>query len=287
MPIISLCFKDHVYLIRYQAIVQIINLFQYDYLKWKSSIFFGFLSTLVDKKDAIRQLGHYAFSHLLPLSEKSMFFEYFTHSLFVYNYFSPPNNEKVADSVKKLIHFSIPGESRRKERLTIYSFLLEHMDVKEKVQAIEFVCDVLTNVAESVYSLNKFTECLIRDCFAILTCEEIKLISLPFENVNEALENSVSQTEIQIRRTILINPVIKVIGNLIRSIENPISDLIRDIILFLKDLMSDFIDDITDILAQDKILLNQLQLEIRKDIEKKHTKIKKKRDLLTGQNKES
>ena len=280
IPIISLCFKDDLFLIRYQTIVHIINLFQTNYLKWKAPIFFGFLSALVDKKKVIRELGHYALTHLLPPSEREMLLEYFTHSIFVFNYFSPPNNEKETDYVKNFIKFSIPGESKRKERLALYSFFLEQMDAKEKVKAIALVCDVLTNVAESVYPLNKFTECLIRDCFAILTHDEIKIINFSIENVNEELENEFNKVEMEVRKTVLVDSVIKTVGSLTSCVKDTKPNLMRDIILFLKDLLSDFIDDIPEILVQDDFLLNQLHLEIRRDTERRRMKIKRKRDLL-------
>lgn len=269
VPLISLCFKDKLYLIRYQTIVLVVNLLQEGYIKWRGPLFFCLLSSLVDKKDTIQELGRYSLSQLLTDKKKNLFSEHFIDSIFVFNFFPPPDNETVAQTVKDLERFSMPGEHRREERMLLYTFLLESMDLKERAYLINSIREILTSIAESVYTLNETTECIIRDCFAILTCKEIRSFNVEqLETIDEAAENEIHKTELSTRRVVIIDPIIPVIVNLKNGITDPESDLMHDIILFLKEFLHDFKDSLRDILAIDKILLRQLELEIKNDAEK-------------------
>lgn len=269
VPLISLCFKDRLYLIRYQTIVLVVNLLQEGYIKWRGPLFFCLLSSLVDKKDTIQELGRYSLSQLLTDKKKNLFSEHFIDSIFVFNSFPPPDNETVSQTVKDLERFSMPGEHRREERMLLYTFLLESMDLKERAYLINSIREILTSIAESVYTLNETTECIIRDCFAILTCKEIRSFNVEqLESIDEAAENEIYKTELSTRRVVIIDPIIPVIVNLKNSISDPESDLMHDIILFLKEFLHDFKDSLRDILAIDKILLRQLELEIKNDAEK-------------------
>jgi len=136
------------------------------------------------------------------------------------------------------------------------------------------------SVAESVYPLGEVTECIVRDCFAILTCKEIRAYNLEqFEDMDEATENEFCKTELDMRRVVVIEPVIPVISNLKNVLTDSESDLYRDIIYFLKELLHDFKDSIRDILAVDKLLLNLVELSLKTDTEKERADKKIEKEL--------
>lgn len=271
VPIISLCFKDKLYLIRYQTILLVVNLLQEGYIKWRGALFFCLISTLVDKKEVIRELGHYSLTQLLQDKKKNLFSEHFVDSIFVFNSFPPPDNETVAQIVKELERFSLKGEGKRAQRLVLYTFLLESMDVKEKAYLVKSICEILTNIAETVYPLNAITECIIRDCFAILNCKELVDIDVErcFEQVEEENhEDLVCETVKNARKIIIVEPVVPVIVSLKNGMTEPNSDLMNDIIIFLKEMLTDYRDSLKELLAIDKILLKQIELEFINDAER-------------------
>lgn len=280
VPLISLCFKDKLYLIRYQTIVLVVNLLQEGYIKWRGPLFFCLLSTLVDKEEAIQELGRYSLSQLLHDKKKNLFSEHFVDSIFVFNFFPPPDNETVAQSVKDLERFSMKGEHRREERMLLYRFLLDSMDIKERAYLINSIREIMLSVAESVYPLNETTECIVRDCFAILTSKEIRSFNLEqFDGIDEAVESEVNKTELNTRRVVIIDPIIPVIISLKNGVTDPESDLMHDIILFLKEFLHDYRDNLKDILVIDKILLRQLELEIRNEVERERVEKRREKDL--------
>lgn len=283
IPLITLCFKDELPLIRYQTVVSVVNLIQNDCIRWQSSLFFGLLCALNDKKEAIRDIAEYSLLTLLPAYRKTLFLDSFVESIFVLNCFSPPNYEQVAQSVRNFQRFSIPGEKGRAERMNLYGFLLKSMGVKEKAFSIKLIAAIFVNIAESVYPLDKTTECIVRDCFAILTTDEIRTNDLELiENIDAETESELRRTELTIRKVILVDTIVPAVIQLKTSIVDPKSDLTRDVILFLKAFLRDFADDIKEILAGDKMLQKQLELELKVDAERERQRISRNRKILEG-----
>lgn len=50
IPVISSCMKDPSLMVRKQALTLLTHLLQEDYVKWKGSLFFRFITTLLDNQ---------------------------------------------------------------------------------------------------------------------------------------------------------------------------------------------------------------------------------------------
>ena len=80
---ISACLRDESLLIRKQTLTLLARLLQEDYVKWRGSLFFRFVSTLVDKE--LCQFGEFCLVHLLLVRQPSVFFQHFVECIFHFN----------------------------------------------------------------------------------------------------------------------------------------------------------------------------------------------------------
>ncbi|XP_035231577.1 LOW QUALITY PROTEIN: condensin-2 complex subunit D3-like, partial [Stegodyphus dumicola] len=292
IQILSLCFKDKLYLVRCQTIALLVNLFQEDYIKWKGSLFVCILSAIIDKYKTIQELGRYCLCQLLQSKKKSIFSEHFVESIFVLNNYAPPDNEALAQTVTTLKQFALKGDKNSETRLLLYKFMLDNMFVAGRALLVNQLCEeILSSVAEAVYPLIDTTESMVKDCFMILnskeirfdenTIEEIKAIT---EDADEPDEEGAAKTELQTRRVIIIDPIIPVIISLKNCVMHAKSELISDLILFLRDLLRDYKTEISSILAADKMLERQVQIELKNEMmhmekESKDTKKDAEKDM--------
>lgn len=80
---ISACLRDESLLVRKQTLTLLARLLQEDYVKWRGSLFFRFVSTLVDKE--LCQFGEFCLVHLLLTRQPTVFFHHFVECIFHFN----------------------------------------------------------------------------------------------------------------------------------------------------------------------------------------------------------
>lgn len=80
---ISSCLKDESLLVRKQTLTLLARLLQEDYIKWKGSLFFHFVSTLID--EGIIRFSEFCLVHLLQVKHPAMFYHHFVESIFFFN----------------------------------------------------------------------------------------------------------------------------------------------------------------------------------------------------------
>ena len=81
--VISSCLKDESLLVRKQTLILLSRLLQEDYIKWKGSLFFHFVSCLVD--EGLSRFAEFCLVHLLQVRYPAMFYQHFVESIFFFN----------------------------------------------------------------------------------------------------------------------------------------------------------------------------------------------------------
>ncbi|GIY98922.1 condensin-2 complex subunit D3 [Caerostris extrusa] len=283
LPLITICFKDTQYIIRYQTITSVVSLLQEDFIKCDKTLLYPLLFTITDKDDTIHELGKYSLCNLIYEKNKNIFFENFINSIFVFNNFPPHDNGNIADIVKKNKQYSLRGEEGKEKRMQVYTFMLSNIDPTFCGTLIDEMLGVLSSIAECVYPLNEVTESIVRDCLGILSSQEIRAIDT--ENVvyevEESEEEPIVSTELEIRKLTLVEPVIPVMISLKNRVfgNRKRSTLFHDIIIFLKDILADFRDDVEKFLAGDKMLKMQVLYEFKKEKVEEEATIRRKKEM--------
>lgn len=80
---ISSCLKDECLLVRKQTLTLLARLLQEDYIKWKGSLFFHFVSSLVDME--LNKFAEFCLVHLLHVRHPGMFYQHFVECVFFFN----------------------------------------------------------------------------------------------------------------------------------------------------------------------------------------------------------
>ena len=88
---ISMCLKDSSLLIRKQTITLLSQLLQQDYIKWKGSLFFHFIATLVDEE--VRELTEFCMLHLFLIRNPTIFYVHFVECVFHFNDYRKHNGK--------------------------------------------------------------------------------------------------------------------------------------------------------------------------------------------------
>ena len=112
---------------------------QEDYIKWKGSLFFRFVSTLVDGE--LRSLSEFCLVHLLLARQPRIFFLHFVECIFHFNCYRSHrvyNQFKQSDAERE--RFSLAGSRKSDDRKEIYRFLLSHMTDEQRFQLAAKLC---------------------------------------------------------------------------------------------------------------------------------------------------
>ncbi|GIY94750.1 condensin-2 complex subunit D3 [Caerostris extrusa] len=289
LPLITTCFKDTVYAIRYQTVISVISLLQEDFIKCDKTLLYPLLFTITDKNEAIQDLGKYSLCNLIYAKNKSIFFENFINSIFVFNNFPPRDNGNIAGIVKENKQFALRGEEKKEMRMQIYKFMLHNIDPTVRVALINGMLKILSSIAESVYSLNHVTESVAQDCLGILSSKEIRAIDTEdvLCDVEESEEAPIINTELEIRKLTLVQPAIPVmisLKNRVFGTKKKSNTLLMSIIAFLTDILADFRNEVETLMAGDKMLKMQVLYDIqmeeaearrKKEMQKKKKKVTK------------
>ncbi|KYR01302.1 non-SMC condensin II complex [Tieghemostelium lacteum] len=209
IPNIAMCLRDPSELVRKQTLISLTRLLQEDYVKWKGSLFFRFVESLVDPSPIVSEFSHYCLLNVIQLKyggggiQKdsntnnnnnnnggsaigNIFYTHFLETIFVLNdckahsQFNQSVNNMVFNlnkhnSTAKNEKFSLKGEQNHEKRMKIYEIFLQNMDDAHKFQVMAKLCmDILSEIVDEKLPLQ---EChhVLYDTLSILACQDIKL----------------------------------------------------------------------------------------------------------------
>uniref|UniRef100_A0A452SH16 Condensin-2 complex subunit D3 n=1 Tax=Ursus americanus TaxID=9643 RepID=A0A452SH16_URSAM len=279
IPNISVCLKDSHPFIRKQTLILLTNLLQEEFVKWKGSLFFRFVSTLIDSHPDIASFGEFCLAHLLLKRNPVMFFQHFIECIFHFNnYEKHEKYNKFPQSERSKRLFSLKGKTNKQKRMKIYKFLLEHFTDEQRFNITSKIClSILASFADGILPLDMEASELLSDTFEVLSSKEIKLLAmrakadkdLLMEEDDTALASAVMQEAqkrliSQVQKKNFIENIIPIIISLKTVLEKNKIPALRELMTYLREVMQDYRDEIKDFFALDKQLASELEYDIKK-----------------------
>lgn len=279
IPNISMCLKDSDPFIRKQTLILLTNLLQEEFVKWRGSLFFQFVSTLIDSHPDVASFGEFCLAHLLLKRNPAMFFQHFVECVFHFNnYEKHEKYNKFSQSEREKRLFSLKGKTNKEKRMKIYKFLLEHFTDEQRFHITSKIClDILACFADGVLPLDAEASELLSDAFEVLSSKEIKLLAmrskpdkdLLMEEDDVALANVVMQEAqkkliSQVQKRNFIENIIPIIISLKTVLEKNKVPALRELMNYLREVMQDYRDEINDFFAVDKQLASELEYDMKK-----------------------
>ncbi|XP_012499729.1 PREDICTED: condensin-2 complex subunit D3 [Propithecus coquereli] len=279
IPNISMCLKDSDPFIRKQTLILLTNLLQEEFVKWKGSLFFRFVSTLIDSNPDIASFGEFCLAHLLLKRNPVMFFQHFIECIFHFNnYEKHEKYNKFPQSEREKRLFSLKGKSNKERRMKIYKFLLEHFTDEQRFNITSKIClSILACFADGILPLDLEASELLSDTFEVLSSKEIKLLAmrskpdkdLLVEEDDMALANVVMQEAqkqliSQVQKRNFIENIIPIIISLKTALEKNKIPALRELMNYLREVMQDYRDEVKDFFAVDKQLASELEYDMKK-----------------------
>ncbi|XP_068412293.1 condensin-2 complex subunit D3 isoform X2 [Eschrichtius robustus] len=279
IPSISVCLKDSDPFIRKQTLFLLTNLLQEDFVKWKGSLFFRFVSTLVDPHPDIASTGKFCLAHLLLKRNPAMFFQHFIECIFHFSsYEKHEKYNRFPQSEREKRLFSLKGKTNKEKRMKIYKFLLEHFTDEQRFNITSKIClSILACFADGVLPLDMEASELLSDTFEVLSSKEIKLLAMRakpdkdqlMEEEDLALANVVMQEAqkkliSQVQKRNFIENIIPIIISLKSVLEKNKIPALRELMHYLREVMQDYRDEIKDFFAVDKQLASELEYDMKR-----------------------
>lgn len=281
---ITFCLRSSAELVRKHTLMILAQLLQEDYLKWKNSMFFRFLTSIVDDSKMIRKLGEQCFRSIILLKAPNKFYLHFIETVFFLN---KCNKHSVYNQfhTEEDALFAVTSQRRRN---VIYNFLLGFMSDTQKFQTAAKLCqDVLGSVVEGSISVADSTVFdVVKDTLLILASKSIKIgrqhapggddgDDAPEQGQQENDQKSESEQKnaaaaavkgkflsgLQKKNT--LESVVPILIELKRLCERQQSPLLRHLMQYLKELMADYKNELEDVLAADRQLAAELQYDLR------------------------
>ncbi|XP_053126164.1 condensin-2 complex subunit D3 isoform X2 [Hemicordylus capensis] len=278
IPDVSTCLKDSEPFIRKQTLILLTNLLQEEFVKWKGSLFFRFVSTLVDPNQDIASLAEFCLVHLLLKRNPVMFSQHFIECIFHFNsYEGHEKYNRFPQSKRERTLFSLKGKAHKEKRTHIYKFLLEHMTDEQRFNITSKISlNVLACFVDGLLPLDMEASELLSDTFEILSCKEIKLSAMrsrPEEDIQPdegelAMANVVMQVAqkkliSQVQKKNFIENVIPIITSLKTLLEQSRLPALRDLMNYLREVMQDYRNEIQEFFAADKQLAAELEYDMK------------------------
>uniref|UniRef100_A0A8C3SHY0 Condensin-2 complex subunit D3 n=1 Tax=Chelydra serpentina TaxID=8475 RepID=A0A8C3SHY0_CHESE len=279
IPNISMCLKDPNPFIRKQTLILLTNLLQEEFVKWKESLFFRFVSSLVDPNPDIARFGEFCLVHLLLKRNPVMFSQHFIECIFHFNsYEKHEKYNKFPQSEREKNLFSLKGKDNKGKRMQIYRFLLEHFTDEQRFNITSKISlNVLACFVDGILPLDMEANELLSDTFEVLSCKEIKLSAMrskPDEDIQPvedemAMANAVMQAAqkkliSQVQKKNFIENIIPIITSLKTLLEQTRIPALRDLMNYLREVMQDYRNEIKDFFAVDKQLAAELEYDMKK-----------------------
>ncbi|KAG7483568.1 hypothetical protein MATL_G00039750 [Megalops atlanticus] len=279
IPNISACLKDCEPLIREQTLIMLTNLLQEEYVKWKGSLFFRFVSMLVDPEPKIARLCEFCLVHLLLKRNPIMFSQHFIECIFHFNcYEKHEKYNKFPQTPSERTRFSLRGSTHRGKRMKIYKFLLEHFTDEQRFNIITKISqNILASFVDVVLPLDEEGYELLSDTFEVLSLKEIKLSAMHCsadrdeqeEDDQMAMANAVMQVAqkkliSQVQKKNFVENVIPIIISLKVMLEEKRSPVLRELMGYLQVMMQDYRNEVKDFFGADEQLATELEYDLKK-----------------------
>nr|XP_021518172.1 condensin-2 complex subunit D3 [Meriones unguiculatus] len=232
IPNISVCLKDSDPFIRKQTLILLTNLLQEEYVKWKGSLFFRFVSTLVDSHPDIAR-G----KQLFLLKGKT-------------------NKEKRMKIYKFLLeHFTDEQRFNLTSKICL-SILACFTDgiLPLDMEASELLSDTFDILSSKEIKLLAMRAQACRD---LLEEDDMALANVVMQ---EAQMKIISQVQ---KRNFIEN-IIPIIISLKTMLEKNKIPALRELMNYLREVMQDYRDEIKDFFAVDKQLAAELEYDMKK-----------------------
>uniref|UniRef100_A0A8C5SPB8 Condensin-2 complex subunit D3 n=1 Tax=Laticauda laticaudata TaxID=8630 RepID=A0A8C5SPB8_LATLA len=279
IPDIAVCLKDPEPFIRKQTLILLTNLLQEEFVKWKGSLFFRFVSVLVDPNPEIGSFVKFCLVHLLLKRNPVMFSQHFVECIFHFNgYERHEKYNKFLQSEREKSLFSLKGKANKGPRMQIYKFLLEHFTDEQRFNITSKISqNILACFVDGILPLNMEANQLLSDTFEILSCKEIKLSAMrsrPEEDIQPeedelAMANAVMQVAqkkliSQVQKKNFIENVIPIITSLKTLLEQNKLPALKDLMNYLREMMQDYRNETKEFFALDKQLAAELEYDMKK-----------------------
>ncbi|XP_053308636.1 condensin-2 complex subunit D3 isoform X2 [Spea bombifrons] len=279
IPNVSVCLRDRDPFIRKQTLIMLTNLLQEEFVKWKGSLFFRFVSVLVDPDPEISKFGEFCLVHLLLKRNPVMFSQHFIECIFHFNsYQKHEKYNKFPQTEREKTLFSLKGAGNKEKRVKIYKFLLEHFTDEQRFNlTTKLSQNVLACFVDGVLPVDMEADELLSDIFEIMSCKEIKLSAMrakPGEDVGADDDEMAMATAVmqaaqkklisQVQKKNFIENVIPIITSLKGQLEQRRIPAVRDLMNYLREMMQDYRDEIKDFFAADKQLAAELEYDMKK-----------------------
>ncbi|MGH0159308.1 UNVERIFIED_CONTAM: hypothetical protein FKN15_040679 [Acipenser sinensis] len=289
IPNIAMSLKDREPSIRKQTLIMLTNLLQEEFVKWKESLFFRFVSVLVDPDPSIARLSEFCLVHLLLKRNPVMFSQHFIECIFHFNgYEKHEKYNKFPQTQREKNLFSLKGSKNKEKRMKIYKFLLDHFTDEQRFSITTKISqNVLASFVDGLVPLDKEASDLLSDTFEVLSSKEIKLSTMrskPGKEVQPdddeiAMATAVMQVAqkkliSQVQKKIFIENVIPIITSLKSMLEQMRIPALRELMSYLREMMQDYRNEINDFFAVDK----QLAAELEYDMKKYEEQLEKERE---------
>ncbi|XP_028399882.1 condensin-2 complex subunit D3-like [Dendronephthya gigantea] len=290
IPNIARGLRDNEPLIRKQTLILLTHLLQEDYVKWKGSLFFRFITALVDEDIEIRKFADFCLVHLLLSRHPGMFHQHFIESIFHFNCFDRHKVYNQFHQTKKERElFSLKGEAKASKRMTIYKFLLDHTTDEQRFNLTGKLCqEVLGCFTDGIIELSEDSKPILKDALAILCSKNIKLSSTQVHAAEEfadegdeagaAMATARTKFLTQVLKKNMIENIVPIIIELKNLLEKQRSPLLKDLMLCLKEIMKDYRTEVQDVLSADRQLANEIEFDLRKFEEEQKALEKQQRE---------
>ncbi|XP_048471537.1 condensin-2 complex subunit D3 isoform X2 [Rhincodon typus] len=278
IPNIAVCLKDDDPFIRKQTLVMLTNLLQEEFIKWKGSLFFRFVSVLVDSDESIRRFAEFCLVYLLLKRNPVMFSQHFIECILHFNgYEKHEKYNKFPQTEREKKLFSLKGNKNLEKRMTIYKFLLEHFTDEQRFSITNKIAqNILACFVDGVLPLDMEANELLSDTFVVMSCKEIKLSSMKTKPGDEAqmedemaMANAVMQAAqkkliSQVQKKNFVENIIPIVTSLKNQLEQKHLPALKDLMHYLREVMQDYRNEVKDFFAVDKQLAAELEYDLKK-----------------------
>ncbi|XP_048580995.1 condensin-2 complex subunit D3 [Nematostella vectensis] len=276
IPNIATCLRDKAPLVRRQTLTLLTHLLQEDYVKWKGSLFYHFITALVDEDVEIRKFADFCLVHLLLTRHPGMFHQHFVECIFHFNSYDKHKvfNKFPQSALEKTL-FSLKGDINASKRAILYQFLLSHMKDEDRFNLTGKLCqEVLGAITDGAIPLDEDSGSLLKDTLTILNSRGIKLSSMRAKAADEmadegddagaAIVQARNKFLTQVLKKNMIENIIPIIIELKHMFEKHRSPMLGHLMAYLKEVMKDYRDEVQDVLSGDRQLANEIEFDLRK-----------------------
>uniref|UniRef100_A0A3P9HQG6 Non-SMC condensin II complex subunit D3 n=1 Tax=Oryzias latipes TaxID=8090 RepID=A0A3P9HQG6_ORYLA len=276
IPNISACLRDDEDVIREQTLIMLTNLLQEEFVKWKGSLFFRFMVSLVDPVPSVASLCEYCLVHLLLKKNPEMFSQHFIECVFHFNsYHKHKSYNKFPQSEREKVRFSLKGAQHHEKRFRIYRFLLEHFTDAQRFNTTNKINQtVLACFADEDLPLDADGAEILSETFKILSLKEMKLQAvtaggtggeeLEEENMAKAVLQAAQKKVLsQVQKKAFIENTIPLVISLKNLLEQRRSPVLKDLMAYLQLMMQEYRNEVKEFFSGDEQLAAEVEFALK------------------------